>query len=49
MNELGVDELFTQLTSTTQPKYRMNVVRPDCGGKSARRSRAKSAPRCSSP
>ena len=30
MNELGVDELFTQLISTTQPKYRMNRVYEQC-------------------
>lgn len=41
--DLGVDELFTQLTSTTQPKYRMNVVRPDCGGKSASRNSPQAA------
>ncbi len=29
--ELGVDELFTQLISTTQPKYRMNRVYEQCG------------------
>ncbi|MFO0579294.1 MAG: DUF2330 domain-containing protein [Polyangia bacterium] len=38
--ELGVDELFTQLTSTTQPKYRLKRVYPDCGGKSASRNTA---------
>lgn len=30
--ELGVDELFSQLTSTTQPKYRLRRIFPDCGG-----------------
>lgn len=35
--DLGVDELFTRLTSTTQPKYRLTRVYPDCGGKSAGR------------
>ena len=29
--DLGVDELFTQLTSTTQPKYRLNRVFEQCG------------------
>ena len=29
--ELGTDELFTQLTTTTQPRYTMNtVLSPDC-------------------
>ena len=29
--DLGVDELFTQLTSTTQPRYRLNRVYEQCG------------------
>jgi len=29
--DLGVDELFTQLTSTTQPRYRLNRVYDQCG------------------
>lgn len=29
--DLGVDELFTQLISTTQPKYRLNRVYEQCG------------------
>lgn len=29
--DLGIDELFTQLISTTQPKYRLNRVFEQCG------------------
>lgn len=29
--DLGIDELFTQLTTTTQPKYRLNRVYEQCG------------------
>lgn len=29
--DLGVDELFSQLTSTTQPRYRLNRVYEQCG------------------
>ena len=38
--DVGIDELFTQLTSTTQPKYRLNRIYEQCGAGGSRSTAA---------